>query len=72
MSTDNPYARPSDPAKRRSAALTDGPARAGARSMLKAAGFDDDDLARPLDRGRERPGSRRCRATSTSATSPQA
>ena len=48
MSTDNPYARPSDPAKRRSAALTDGPARAGARSMLKAAGFDDDDLARPL------------------------
>jgi dihydroxy-acid dehydratase len=38
----------SDPAKRRSAALTDGPERAPARAMLKAVGFDDDDLARPL------------------------
>ena len=47
MSPD-PYDRPSDPAKRQSAALTDGPARAGARAMLKATGFDDDDLARPL------------------------
>src|SRR5512134_1047160 len=47
MSPD-PYDRPSDPAKRRSAALTDGPARAGARAMLKATGFGDDDLARPL------------------------
>src|SRR3712207_1437822 len=46
--TQDPYARPSDPAKRHSAALTDGPARAGARAMLKAVGFDDDDLARPL------------------------
>src|SRR5947208_3829507 len=40
--------RPSDPAKRHSAALTDGPDRAGARSMLKAVGFTDEDLARPL------------------------
>jgi dihydroxy-acid dehydratase len=46
--TDDPYARPSDPAKRRSAALTDGPERAGARAMLKATGFTDEDLARPL------------------------
>jgi dihydroxy-acid dehydratase len=38
----------SDPAKRRSAAITDGPDRAGARSMLKAVGFTDDDLARPM------------------------
>jgi dihydroxy-acid dehydratase len=46
--TANPYDRPSDPAKRRSAALTDGPDRAPARAMLKAVGFTDDDLARPL------------------------
>ena len=39
---------PPDPAKRHSAALTDGPDRAGARAMLKAVGFTDDDLARPL------------------------
>jgi dihydroxy-acid dehydratase len=38
----------SDPAKRQSAALTDGVERAPARAMLKAVGFDDDDLARPL------------------------
>jgi dihydroxy-acid dehydratase len=44
----DPYSRPSDPAKRRSAALTDGVDRAPARSMLKAIGFDDDALARPL------------------------
>jgi dihydroxy-acid dehydratase len=44
----NPYERPSDPAKRHSAALTDGPDRAAARSMLKAIGFTDDDLAKPL------------------------
>jgi dihydroxy-acid dehydratase len=43
-----PYDRPSDPAKRRSAALTEGPDRAGARAMLKAIGFSDDDLARPI------------------------
>jgi dihydroxy-acid dehydratase len=44
----DPYKRPSDPAKRRSAALTDGPERAGARAMLKGIGFSDEDLARPL------------------------
>src|SRR4026209_2751362 len=43
-----PFALPSDPAKRVSAALTDGPDRAGARAMLKAVGFTDDDLARPI------------------------
>jgi dihydroxy-acid dehydratase len=46
--TDDPYARASDPAKRQSKALTDGYERAGARSMLKAAGFTDEDLAKPL------------------------
>ena len=45
---DHPYYRPSDPAKRHSAALTDGPDRAAARAMLKAIGFTDEDLARPL------------------------
>jgi len=44
----NPYDRPADPAKRHSAAITDGPDRAGARSMLKAVGFTDEDLAKPL------------------------
>jgi dihydroxy-acid dehydratase len=44
----SPYDRASDPAKRRSATITDGPDRAGARSMLKGVGFTDDDLARPL------------------------
>jgi dihydroxy-acid dehydratase len=44
----HPYDRPTDPAKRHSAALTDGPDRAAARAMLKAIGFTDDDLARPL------------------------
>jgi dihydroxy-acid dehydratase len=44
----HPYDRPTDPAKRHSAALTDGPDRAGARAMLKAVGFTDDDLAKPL------------------------
>jgi dihydroxy-acid dehydratase len=43
-----PYDRPSDPAKRHSAALTEGPDRAGARAMLKAVGFTDEDLARPI------------------------
>ena len=33
---------------RRSAALLDGPARAGARAMLKAVGFSDEDLRKPL------------------------
>ena len=43
-----PYDIPSDPAKRHSAALTDGPDRAGARAMLKATGFTDEDLAKPI------------------------
>jgi dihydroxy-acid dehydratase len=38
----------SDRAKRHSSALTDGPDRAGARAMLKAIGFTDEDLAKPL------------------------
>jgi dihydroxy-acid dehydratase len=46
--TENPYSKPTDPAKRHSAALTDGPERAPARAMLKAVGLTDDDLARPL------------------------
>jgi dihydroxy-acid dehydratase len=44
----SPYDRPSDPAKRHSAAITDGPDRAGARAFLKAVGFTDEDLAQPL------------------------
>jgi dihydroxy-acid dehydratase len=43
-----PYDLPSHPAKRHSARLTDGPDRAPARSMLKAIGFTDEDLARPI------------------------
>ncbi|HYN70615.1 MAG TPA: dihydroxy-acid dehydratase [Candidatus Eisenbacteria bacterium] len=43
-----PYGRPTDPGKRHSHALTDGPDRAPARAMLKAIGFDDDDLAKPI------------------------
>jgi dihydroxy-acid dehydratase len=43
-----PYDRPSHPAKRHSARLTDGPDRAAARGMLKAIGFTDEDLARPI------------------------
>src|SRR5213596_775438 len=34
--------------KRRSRDLVDGPSRAPARAMLKAVGFTDDDLSRPL------------------------
>ena len=44
----DPYSEPSDPAKRISRRLTDGPDRAGARAMLKAVGFSDDDLAKPI------------------------
>ncbi|HEX7346785.1 MAG TPA: dihydroxy-acid dehydratase [Candidatus Limnocylindrales bacterium] len=44
----HPYDRATDPAKRHSTALTDGPDRAAARAMLKAIGFTDDDLAKPL------------------------
>jgi dihydroxy-acid dehydratase len=43
-----PYDQPSDAAKRHSASLTDGPDRAGARAMLKAVGFTDEDLAKPI------------------------
>ena len=43
-----PYDRPTDPGKRHSHALTDGPDRAAARAMLKAIGFTDDDLAKPI------------------------
>jgi dihydroxy-acid dehydratase len=42
------YDLPSDPAKRRSRLLTDGPDRAPARSYFKAIGFTDDDLTKPL------------------------
>src|SRR5205085_4716314 len=42
------YDQPTDPAKRRSARLTDGVDRAPARAMLKAVGFTDEDLAKPL------------------------
>ena len=48
MSANDPYARPTDPAKRHSAALTDGVDRAPARAMLKGIGLDDEALARPL------------------------
>jgi dihydroxy-acid dehydratase len=49
VSSGNPYEDyPSDPAKRHSAAITDGPDRAPARAMLKGTGFTDEDLARPL------------------------
>jgi dihydroxy-acid dehydratase len=44
----NPYAAPSNPSKRSSARLTDGPDRAPARAMLKGIGFTDEDLARPI------------------------
>jgi dihydroxy-acid dehydratase len=44
----DPYARRTDPAKRKSAALTDGVDRAAARAMLKGIGLDDEALARPL------------------------
>jgi len=43
-----PYDQPTDPAKRHSAELTEGPDRAGARSMLKGTGFTDEDLAKPI------------------------
>jgi dihydroxy-acid dehydratase len=43
----SPYGK-THPAKRNSAAMTDGVDRAPARAMLKGAGFTDEDLARPL------------------------
>lgn len=45
---ENPYEIPSEPGKRRSGAITDGPDRAPARAMLKGVGFDDDDLRKPI------------------------
>jgi dihydroxy-acid dehydratase len=39
---------PSSTGKWQSGAITDGPSRAGARSMLRAAGFDRDALAKPI------------------------
>jgi dihydroxy-acid dehydratase len=44
----DPYSTPSDPAKRVSATLTDGADRAPARAMLKAVGYTDADLAKPI------------------------
>src|SRR5438067_232106 len=40
--------QPANPLKRNSAAISDGPSRAPARAMLKAAGFSDADLRRPF------------------------
>jgi dihydroxy-acid dehydratase len=37
-----------NPLKKHSAEMTDGPSRAPARAMLKAIGFTDDDLAKPI------------------------
>ncbi|MBM3939464.1 MAG: dihydroxy-acid dehydratase [SAR202 cluster bacterium] len=37
-----------NPYKRHSAVMTDGPSRAPARAMLKAMGFTDEDLAKPI------------------------
>jgi dihydroxy-acid dehydratase len=44
----DPYTVSTDPAKRHSAAMTDGAERAPARAMLKGTGFTDEDLAKPL------------------------
>jgi dihydroxy-acid dehydratase len=44
----DPYSTPTDPAKRVSATLTDGADRAPARAMLKAVGYTDADLAKPI------------------------
>jgi dihydroxy-acid dehydratase len=48
MTNPNPYQQPTDPAKRKSAVMTDGADRAAARAMLKAIGFDDEALAKPI------------------------
>ena len=39
---------PSSPLKHRSAAMTDGPSRAPARSYLKSIGFSDEDMTKPI------------------------
>jgi dihydroxy-acid dehydratase len=44
----DPYDKSSDAAKRVSSRLTDGPDRAPARAMLKAVGYSDEDLSRPV------------------------
>jgi dihydroxy-acid dehydratase len=46
--TDSPEVRDALKANARSRALVEGTDRAGARAMLKAVGFTDDDLAKPL------------------------
>jgi len=46
--TESPYNQPTDPAKRKSAVMTDGIDRAAARAFFKATGFTDEDLARPI------------------------
>jgi len=44
-----PNSSPANPAPRRlSSAITEGPSRAPARAMLKAVGFTDDDLKKPI------------------------
>ncbi len=63
----NPYG-PSDPAKRHSAAMTDGPDRAPARAMLKGDRLHRRGPRHARSSASRRPGSRRCRATSTSAS----
>ena len=37
-----------NPLKKHSAEMTDGPSRAPARSMLKAIGYTDEDLSKPI------------------------
>ena len=66
--TTNPYDATSDPAKRHSAALTDGPDRAPARAMLKGDRASPTRTSRGRSSASRRRGSRRCRATSTSAS----
>jgi len=39
---------PTNPLKKHSAEMTDGPSRAPARSMLKAIGYTDEDLSKPI------------------------
>ena len=60
----------SDPAKRHSAALTDGPDRAGARVDAQGHRLHRRGPGQAARRRRRRPGSRRCRATTTSAAWP--
>ncbi len=68
--TSDPYSRPSDPAKRRSAALTDGPDRAPAPRDAQGRRASPTTTSPSRSSASRRRGSRRCRATSTSASSP--